>query len=278
MPRFRSLSSNDLFLTELSRERFKRTRSVMDDGISKGVAPGIAAGVWAADDPDRIIGVAVGRRSVIPSPLDLEVGTPFDLASLTKVMATAQLAAQFVDRGWLAWDTPLRSILPGYPSRAIRIRHLLSHTAGLPAWEPLWERMRARFHPGPLEELPVELRQEAMRELVLAVKPVEKPELHAVYSDISFLLLGFALEEIAQMPLDQAVEKFVWKPMGLDGAHFHRVMKSAEGDRRENYAATEDSEWRGGVLQGQVHDDNCWAMGGYAGHAGAFGFKGENTT
>ena len=79
---------------------------------------------------------------------------------------------------------------------------------------------------------------------------------------------GFALEEILSMPLDRAVTELVWRPMGLKRTFYSRVDRDLNRGRLECCAATEDCPWRGGVLQGQVHDDNTWTMGGYAGHAG----------
>lgn len=200
----------------------------------------------------------------------MQVDTVFDLASVTKVFATATLAAVLVERGWIRWDQPIRSIFPEHPSRGITLAHLLSHTSGLPWWAPYWERIRARFEPSPLYEVPFAERQAEMRRLVLATAPEHAPGERAVYSDVSFLLLGFALEEIVGMPLDRAVRELVWEPMGVEGAFYRRVTRSPETDRQGFVAATEDSAWRGGVLQGQVHDDNCWSMGGVAAHAGAF--------
>lgn len=73
------------------------------------------------------------------------------------------------------------------------------------------------------------------------------------------------------MSLDRAVEDLVWRPMGVKGAYYRKVDRSPLEGREERVAATENCPWRGAVIQGQVHDDNCWAMGGVAGHAGAFG-------
>ncbi|MGZ3688485.1 MAG: serine hydrolase domain-containing protein, partial [Bdellovibrionota bacterium] len=139
------------------------------------------------------------------------------------------------------------------------------------AWQPFWEKLRERFVPRFVHEVAIEERQRVMRELIFAVKPEAKPGEKAVYSDISFLLLGFALEEITKLPLDHAVTEMVLKPMGLATAYYRRVNQSATSGVDERVAATEQCPWRGAVIQGQVHDDNCWAMGGYAGHAGVFG-------
>ncbi|MGK5081856.1 serine hydrolase domain-containing protein [Bdellovibrionota bacterium FG-1] len=260
--------------------RFKRTWEVLRSGLIEGVAPGFVAGLWDVRRPDEIQVAALGQRRVFPSELEalpMETSTIFDLASLTKIMGTATLAAVLVDRGWISWNTPLDAILGGqggpsyrsYPG--VTLGHLLSHSAGFVAWRPLWEELREHFAPAPLYEISVKDRQKAMRELVFRIRPDRGPGEQVVYSDISFLLLGFALEEVTQLPLDVAIKRWVWQRMGLCEAFYRRVTTDASGSRLDRVAATEDSEWRGGVLQGQVHDDNCWAMGGYAGHAGAFG-------
>lgn len=274
--------SSEIELVELPREGdFARARERLDLATRDGSIPGGVIGVWDASMPDRIRVAAAGKRRIHPRELpalEMVPETVFDLASLTKVMGTATLAATLVDRRWIAWDTPLAAILPQAARRPgatrgelIEVRHLLSHTAGYVAWEPLWERMRERFAGRELFRVSVAERQRAMRERVLAIAPEVRPGERAVYSDISFLLLGFALEEVTGMPLDGAVRRFVWDPMGLETAYYRHVTSDVASARRDEVAATEDCPWRGGVLQGQVHDDNCWSMGGYAGHAGAFG-------
>ncbi|OFZ56425.1 MAG: hypothetical protein A2428_15755 [Bdellovibrionales bacterium RIFOXYC1_FULL_54_43] len=259
--------SRDLILDELAFSEFPKTHEMLRAGLSEGTAPGIVAGYWDFRQKNRIRALGLGVRRVGGAPIDVE--TFFDLSSVTKVFATATLAAVLVDRGWISWDTPLRSILPEYPHSGIELRHLLSHTAGLPAWEPFWEKLRSRFTPRELYRVSIRERQSAMRELVFSVPPGASPGERAVYSDLSFLLLGFALEQVTGMPLDQAVRKFVWDPMGVRDAFYRRVNRRAESAVLEQVAATENCPWRG-AIQGQVHDDNCWAMGGYGGHAGAF--------
>jgi len=109
-----------------------------------------------------------------------------------------------------------------------------------------------------------------MRELVLAVKPERAPLERTVYSDLGFLILGFIAEEILQMPLDQALERWVIEPMGLNETWTRRVTSQSVVSHLDHVAPTEDCPWRGGLLKGLVHDDNCWSMGGYGGHAGFF--------
>jgi CubicO group peptidase (beta-lactamase class C family) len=265
---------SDLISRPFEREEFAGTLSLLAREISDGAAPGGVLGLWRASEPGVIRLHAEGRRRVIPSEQPLTVDTVFDLASVTKVFATASLAAALVERGWISWSTPLASLLKGYPSREITLGHLLSHTAGLPAWAPLWQMLREKLgvsEGDAICRLAYRDRQQAMRELVTGIAPEAPTGVRMVYSDICFLLLGFALEEVTQMDLDAAVEKFVWSPLGITGAWFRRTESSVDQARMEQVAATENCPWRGGVLQGQVHDDNCWAMGGVGGHAGAFG-------
>ena len=265
------MNADQLQAGDLSPEKFPLSWAALHEGIRENVAPGFVVGFWSGENPDQIFLASHGLRRKVPSELPLGVDTVFDLASLTKVFATAPLAAVLVERGWLSWDTPLCTFFPGYPHSEIRVSHLLSHTAGFSAWRPFWEEIRTEFYPKEVHEVSIEKRQAYMRKLLLKVIPDSKPGTQAVYSDISFLLLGFILEEVTAMPLDQAVKKFLWDPMGVTRAYFQRISCSPEKGRRETVAATEDCSWRRGVLQGQVHDDNCWAMGGYGGHAGVFG-------
>lgn len=257
-------------LLPLDAGLFPQTWQVVEAGLRDGVAPGFAVGVWRKSRPEEAYVGAWGVRRletqdrIIPD-------TPFDLASVSKVFATAALAAVLVERGWLEWDTSVAAILPGYRFPEVQIRHLLSHTAGYKAWQPYWERLLEKAAPVTIEKVSVEVRQNWMRQLLLAEAPEAAPGEKTLYSDLSFMLLGFALEEVAQMPLDQAVKKWVWNPMGISGAYFQRVTSSVRVGTDPRVAATENCPWRKAVLQGQVHDDNCWAMGGYAGHAGAFG-------
>lgn len=254
----------------MSRDEFPETWSVLRQGVEENVAPGFVAGLWDIRNPFQGRVACVGSRRKQPSELPLSVDTVFDLASLTKVMATAPLAALLVERGWLRWDSRVTSFFPDYRYPEIELRHLLSHTAGFAAWRPFWQSLQERFSPKALETISVDERQQAMRELVLSEVPEVPAGSRALYSDTSFLLLGFVLEEVLRMPLDQAVRDLLWKPMGLRSATYYRTTRPA-AQVRLDVAATELSPWHGTILQGQVHDENCWSMGGYSGHAGAFG-------
>lgn len=260
-----------LDVAPLDRVRFPLVHAEIERGLSSGVAPGFVVGLWSRKDPRLAYISAWGNRRVFPSLEPMLSSTVFDLASLTKILATSVLTATLVERGWLNWDTPIQNFFPLPAYRGILVRHLLSHTSGLPSWAPLWERLRADFFPERLENISVVSRQRKMRERVLELVPTAPVGEVAVYSDVSALLMGFILEELVGMDFDRGVAEFVWKPMGISGLSFRRIERSVDLGRWDEAAATENCPWREGVLQGQVHDDNCWAMGGYGGHAGVFG-------
>lgn len=256
----------------MSERNFPSVMDSISKALNEGVAPGIAAGVWDARWPEIVFVAAGGNRKTHPVLEPLHLQTVFDLASVTKVTATTALAGVLVDRGWLRWEDPVSIFLPDFPHKQILIRHLLAHTAGYESWKPFWENIRARFKGRELHWVDVAERQKAMLEELYLVAPSLPVDQKAVYSDISFLLLGFALEATTGRPLDRAVQEFVWDPWNLPGFHFHRTVMSPDHvPWGAEYAATLDCPWRKAVLEGQVHDDNCWAMGGYGGHAGAFG-------
>ena len=250
---------------------FPNTFQVMEQALDSRLFPGAVVGIWQNQPQRHMFLQSWGNRTEVPSPLPLRIDTPFDLASLSKVLATTALTARLVDRGWISWNTPLVHLLPDFTSPHVLIRHLLSHTAGLAAWKPFWKDIRDEFSPQSLFSVPILKRQKAMRKLLCAEVPEQPVETRALYSDLSFLLLGFALEELTQLTLPQAVKRWVWDPMEIEGLQFHPVLNHPSRQVLPEVAATEDCSWRGGILQGQVHDDNCWAMGGYGGHAGVFG-------
>jgi CubicO group peptidase (beta-lactamase class C family) len=269
--------------TLLGFEAFPQAREVLRAGLAEGVYPGCVAGVWSRKDPDVFhFGWGGVRRLRIKglTTQPMERDTLFDLASVSKVFATGALAMALVERGWITWETPVRAILADFRHPGITLGDLAAHTSGLPDWYPFFSRMREIFQTAELERIAVDERQSVMRDIVMEVDLERAPRTKAVYSDVGFLVLGFALEEVTGLPLDLAVERLVWRPMGLyedpthgktRGPFYHRTIEPAFRDRDETVAATEDCPWRRGVLQGQVHDDNCWSMGGYGGHAGAFG-------
>ncbi len=201
--------------------------------------------------------ISVGRS--VNGPADDH--TLFDIASLTKLfIATACL--RMVADAALRLDDRLDRILSeaaGSPAGAATLEQLLAHEAGLIAWRPLFESI-------PMGERGTPKGREGIVAAALESPLEAPPGARAVYSDLGYILLGRALERIAERPLDEVIYQRVANPLSLESVRYRRN----RGGGRENIAPTERCPWRGRVLAGEVHDDNAWTMGGVAGHAGLF--------
>jgi CubicO group peptidase (beta-lactamase class C family) len=210
----------------------------------------------------------------------------FDVASLTKVVATGTLAALLVKDGQVGLDAPVVDWLPrfrGAGKDRVTVRQLLAHSSGLPWWRPWFERAAAdpvagqAFRPPDLR--PGDLRDAFARgreilEEALWEEPLEAPPgTRTLYGDPAFLALGFLLERAGGAPLDRLFEDRVTGPLGLRDTFFVGTGRLSVGQgpcAGRIYAPTERCPHRGEVNRGAVNDDNAWAMGGVAGHAGLF--------
>ncbi len=266
---------------------------VLEEGRREGVAPALSAAVLRGGAPvhESVHGElpepeGAGVRPLRPDDL-------FDVASLTKVMATTTLAAQAVEAGALRLDEPAAARLPwlgGAGKERVTARHLLAHSSGLPGWRPFFERAmadpaaRAAFLP-PAERPGAGALRAAFvrgREIVraaVAEEPLEAPPAtRAVYSDPGFLALGFLLEELLGEGLAVAAERRILAPLGLRSTFFLDGLRPEDAARRaagRAFVPTERCPHRGEVNRGAVNDDNAWAMGGAAPHAGLFSTAAE---
>lgn len=216
--------------------------AILEAGVHDGLWPGAVAAVGSGDRTDGtwVLGSAdtlTGRA--------MTVDTVFDLASLTKVMATLPMILALVSRGSVTLDAKLREFVPGVDDR-ITVAHALTHTSGLPA--------HVRFTATTTAEL-----IEAAAAVPVAVEPGSR----VTYSDLGFVLLGGVVRAITGDDLDVAAEREVFGPLGLSC----RFRPPASW--RERTAATEIYD--GVATLGVVHDENAQTAGGVAGHAGLFG-------
>jgi CubicO group peptidase (beta-lactamase class C family) len=229
--------------------------------VAKGVAYAATAGVAFRQDGHWV--TALGSAgSVGNAPTTPE--TPFDLASVTKPV-TALLCATLVERGRFDWDAPLTKYLPELAGSTAgghsSVRHL-SHRAGLVPHRELFAALR--------EARPF-CRNAALREAASARREGEEPD-SAVYSDLGYILVGEALARATGRPLDELLfselRGFVGDELGSS-----RQWRQRDPSFAKRVAPTEVVTWRGGLLRGEVHDDNAWALAGHrsAGHAGLFG-------
>lgn len=180
----------------------------------------------------------------------------FDLASVSKVVATTSMAMLLYQRGLLDLDTPLSVIVPEFiaddPRRQeVTLRMLLAHSSGLPAYEKLFLRCRNR---------------DELLEAAFTTPLTEDPGTKAAYSDIGFIILGVALERIADESLDRFCQREVFGPLGMA----HTAFNPPEAWRSAIVPTADDKSFRHRMIQGEVQDENASVLGGVAGHAGVF--------
>lgn len=193
----------------------------------------------------------------------LHRGVFFDLASLTKPLATALSVLHLCSLGTIALEDRLDDLLEEDirpPLREIALRHLLCHSSGLPAYQPYFKN---------LARLPPEKRKNALRKWILAEPLSYETGRASLYSDLGFLLLGFIVEKKAKMPLDRYSREYIFGPLTLDGAIFFQ--RPSSGEKMKNCVPTEYCAWRKRTICGEVHDENAYCLDGVAGHAGLFG-------
>jgi len=189
--------------------------------------------------------------------------TVFDLASLTKPLATALAVALLVDRGRIGLDQPAAEWLPALKASdkaRVTIRQLLSHRSGLPAH---------RLFSMQLKSLAQEERKAAVLDFLANTSLETAPGAVIRYSDLGFMLLCRLVEAVAGLPLDAFLEKEVYGPIRLEDLFFVDLDAAKRPPR--SFAATELCPLRNRLLVGEVHDDNAWFAGGVDGHAGLFG-------
>jgi CubicO group peptidase (beta-lactamase class C family) len=252
-------------------------QAALQSAVDEGVFPGAQLAVRLRGELRCV--VVAGRLSSEPPGLPVQPTTLYDLASLTKPLATGTSLLLLVQRSKVTLDDPVQEILSeleGTPIGQATVRDLLAHRSGLPGWRPFYERLDARgmvqgFSGG----------DQPVKQYILKMIR-DEPLLYArrercVYSDLGFMLLGLLVERVTEMALDRWCEEAIVRPLAAYPMMFCPTAGGAQFDvvRRmvdvSHIAPTEQDEWRNRLLRGEVHDENAAAMGGVAGHAGLFG-------
>jgi CubicO group peptidase (beta-lactamase class C family) len=232
--------------------RFDLAREVISAALADRAFP--AAVVEVGTATDVLWRKPFGRLSYDAQAALTREDTVFDLASLTKVIAIAPMVMQQVERGAIDLDDLVSRFIPawrGIDRESVTVRDLLSHSAGLTGYLPLY-----RDHKGRTEF-----------ERTIATLPLEyPPRTRSVYSDLGFMLLAFILEDIGKVPLSARFDALLGH-MGI----VERLQFNPPPQWRRHTAPTEVDPWRGRLLVAEVHDENAWALGGASGHAGLFG-------
>jgi CubicO group peptidase (beta-lactamase class C family) len=268
------------------RRKLAKVDRLIEQAIQRGELPGaVVSSVLcsAADEPrpptkgkrrgpEELSYRGVHGAAVLsPERHEATEDTTYDLASLTKVLATTPALMLLVAEGKLALDQPVCEILPAFAERgkeAISVRHLLAHCSGLRPWRAYHADLRERERKSGERLLGTSEGRDSIVSRILRSAPVHEPGEASVYGDLSFIVLGEVVAELAQEGLDSFCMRRIYEPLGMTHTGF-RPIPSTGG--RAGIAATEDCVWRDKVVWGEVHDPNAWAMGGVAGHSGLFG-------
>ena len=237
----------------MSAERLETIDRVVQRGIDAGGYPGAS--------------VVVGRNGAIvwqkgfghlgwtaDSPAVTADQTIYDLASLTKVVGTTTAAMILYDEGKISLDERVTTYLPAFNGgmkEIVTVRELLEHRSGLPAGRDLWRHAHT---------------PEEARQLVLDTPLEYRPDHGQIYSDLGADILGMVVEAVSGQPLDKFLAERVFTPLGMHDTQFR-----PSDSLVYRIAPTEVSPPRGYPIDGEVHDENAFALGGVAGHAGLFG-------
>ena len=224
--------------------------SVLRDSVQDKIFPGAVAALISSTDEAY---VPFGFETYDPVARPVTDYSIFDVASLTKVVATATAIMQLVERKQLSLHDRACDFLPQLrqaPKDRITILQLLAHTAGFPGGEPLGRQLRSR---------------DEVLGAIFSIDLLYPPGTDRVYDDLGYILLGVIVESITGVTLDKYCESEIFGPLGMSETMFvpHKTLL-------ERIVPTEVDAGRGGLLRGVVHDERAYAMGGVAGHAGIF--------
>src|SRR5271165_186183 len=240
-------------------KQFARAFAIVRDAIEQRAFPGAELAVTYRGS--LVVSQGFGRFTYDEDAPQVQTETVFDLASVSKVVATTAVAMLLCERRRLSLDAPLANFLPEFVSlaprhqqaarEAVTIRMLLAHSSGLPAYEKLFQFAQSR--------------DELVR-AALTTRLVTPPGTRAEYSDIGFILLGEVLARQADLPLDIFARQEIFTPLGMTRTRFNPPT-----EWKADIPPTEDDRtFRKRIIQGEVNDENAHVMNGVAGHAGVF--------
>jgi CubicO group peptidase (beta-lactamase class C family) len=234
--------------------------NLMKRGVIHNVFPG---GVLLVSSADSVIFFQAYGYANKFSGRQMSKDTIFDLASFTKPLATSLAIVKLVSQKKLELNQPLGSILSQFnhtDKKAVSVENLLYHNSGLPDYRPYYKV---------LSKLEPDQRKDAIRALLVKEPLINAPGREVMYSDIGFMILCWVIEQVTGSRLDRFVTDEIYNPLGLE--HLFFVDLYSTKTREADFAATELCPWRNILLEGAVHDDNAYVLGGIEGHAGLFG-------
>ena len=243
----------------------------MAEAVSKGLFPGAALLVH---HHKPILHEAYGFASLLPQQTVMTQDTLFDLASLTKVVATTTAAMSLIADQKISLKDPVSRFIPDFLSQdkqGINLFHLLTHSSGLPDWKPFYREV-SRLTQEQSGIRSIVGSKSLLYELIHQEPLVYPTGSKSLYSDLGFVLLGEIIEKVTQKSLDEFCHEKIFTPLQMKDTFFLPVYTEHQMEvvKTRKIAATENCPWRGRVLRGEVHDENAHVMGGVAGHAGLF--------
>lgn len=233
----------------------QKIEDLISSALSERCFPGIV--LIAERRGLRLLSHTAGRRQTEPSAEVMTEDTIFDLASMTKPLATAILTMRLLETEGISIDRPLGSFLPevAEATRSLALRSLLLHTSGLPATPGIYTKFASARQD-----------RELARSYLYSVEPVAPEGRQVIYACTGYLFLGEVLRRCTGRGLGELFHDWVAAPLGLEDLLF-----SPPVELRPRVAPTEHCAFRGRWIRGEVHDENAWCMGGEAGNAGLFG-------
>ncbi len=241
-------------------------RALLESGVRDGVFPGAVAAV--VDVGGASTPLAVGLRMVVPERRPMRADTLFDVASITKPVATASAILSLADSGDLSLEDPVSDYLPEFARGDVTLSQLLTHTSGLPAWRALY------LDPGDPARV-VDYLGRLAPEYPIGTR--------IVYSCLGYIVLRYVVKTVIGRDLDVFASERLFRPLGMEDTLFsppqalHDSCAATEDYSQTERKMTEDADytWRTGVVCGEVHDENARLLDGIGGNAGLFSTAGD---
>jgi len=239
-------------------DRFQTAFAILEKAIAVRAFPACSLAITSRGE--LVAHKAFGRFTYDPASPEVTTATLFDLASLTKVVATTAMAMILYERGLLDLEAPVTAIVPEFANpldnddprrREVTVRMLLAHSSGLPAYEKLFLLAQTR---------------EQLLQAAFTAPLTDAPGARAEYSDIGFIILGVVLERLADESLDAFCQREIFGPLGMTQTTF----KPTAALKDAIPPTADDRTFRHRIIQGEVQDENASVLGGVAGHAGLF--------
>jgi len=259
------------------RRKLRRVDRAIDKSIASAEIPGSVAGAQMPKDGETLEYFSEHGLAVLqPERIPMTRRTIFDLASLTKPLATTTAILLLVDEGAVELDAPVAKYLPLFAERgkeAVTIRHLLTHSSGLKPWRAYHEIFLQKERKTGETLIGSPEARASVIDRTLRSAPLHEPGEAAVYGDLDFIVLGAVVEAVGGQRLDDFCRERIFGPLEMPDTFFIPIGRDAQPlpePVKRRIAATENCPWRNRVLWGEVHDPNASVMRGVAGHAGLF--------